>query len=597
VVTDVKIANGRMSGMVSFSTNTRAGEIWADIKGGFLKDVSVGYQIDEYKEDKGVVNVTKWTLLEASIVSVPADASVGLNRSHTKLVEHKMAETLETPVAEFDIDIARRDLKMAKAIGAKEAVASERRRVSDVDALFALNIVPRGNEFYSGLRLRAIDEGWSLESTRKVLLDVLSGECEPAMDYQAPDVRVEGRSHPVVTPAPVVVPASNSRRQISDIQAGEDALDKFAKGAKQGLLVRSGLSVSSDEIASAREGGFVGMSLTRLADSYLRLRGINTHSLSEDQLAERAFSTRRAFGASPSDFPAILTATAEKSMLMGWSEAPESWQLWTRRGTLPDFKRGERVGLSGFSDLDKIGTDGEIAYGKYTDRAEYIQVSEYAKKFRLNRRTIVNDDLGAFTQIPRGMGRAANRKVGDVVYALISGAGPTLNQDSTALFDVSTHKNYVSSSGAAPSTTTLTTAYAAMALQKDPNTASVLNITPKYLLVPKALEVAANVLRSSAYDPAGTTSSVSKRDAPNPFQNRFEVISDGRLDGQSTTAWVLVSDPNVFDTIEVAFLNGMAEPALREQEEWDLSGVEYVVRVDFGASVLDFRTMYKNAGT
>lgn len=603
VVKNVRIDGKRLVGDLIFSNNQKANEIWSDVKEGFLKDISIGYIVDDYEENKEGIIVIRWTLLETSIVSVPADISVGVNRK----LEKKMPEESKKEDSEvFDIDLARRDLKIAKRQGAKEAVIHERKRVSDIDNLFSLDAIPR-SELFASIRLRAIDEGWKIEEARRITLEVMSGLAEPALDYRMPDIQFEGRnisSNPQKqiyrdangNPTPIVVPSSNNRRSINEIVAGDDALEKFAKGASQGILVRSGIADKKEDIQAAREGGFVGMSLARLADSYLRLRGVATNNLSDDQLAERAFSTRRAFGASPSDFPAILTATAEKSMLMGWDESPESWMKWTRRGTLPDFKRGERVGLSGFSDLDKIGTDGEIAYGKFTDRAEYIQVSEYAKKFRLNRRTIVNDDLAAFTQVPRGMGRAANRKVGDVVYALLASAGPTMNQDSTLLFDVSTHKNYVSSSGAAPSTASLAIAYTAMAIQKDPNSLSVLNIIPKFLLTPKTLEVTANVLRTSTFDPAGTTNSISKRDAPNPFQNRFEVISDARLDGQSTTAWVLTADPNTFDTIEVAFLNGMAEPALREQEEWDMSGVEYVVRVDFGASVLDYRTMYKNAG-
>lgn len=52
----------------------------------------------------------------------------------------------------------------------------------------------------------------------------------------------------------------------------------------------------------------------------------------------------------------------------------------------------------------------------------------------------------------------------------------------------------------------------------------------------------------------------------------------------------------MFDTVEVAFVDGIAEPYLREEEEWDTRGVQWVCGVDFGVSALDFRGMYKHKG-
>ena len=217
----------------------------------------------------------------------------------------------------------------------------------------------------------------------------------------------------------------------------------------------------------------------------------------------------------------------------------------------------------------------------------------YAKKYRITRKLIINDDLRALSAIPRAMGRAGNRKVGDITYALLNGTGPTLNQDSTALFDTSSHKNYVAAS-TAPTVATLNTAAVAMAKQTDPNTSAVLNIQPRFLMVPKALEHTARVLMAATYDPAGTGATL----PPNPFSGRYEVITDARLDGQTygTAAWYLLADPNIFDTFEVAFLNGMAEPYMRENQEWDGQGTSYLVGVDFGVSALDFRSVHKYRG-
>lgn len=61
--------------------------IKAKVDSGTLKGVSVGYSIRDYKvirDNKGKVkgyDITKWSPFEISIVSVPADATVGVGRS------------------------------------------------------------------------------------------------------------------------------------------------------------------------------------------------------------------------------------------------------------------------------------------------------------------------------------------------------------------------------------------------------------------------------------------------------------------------------------------------------------------------------------
>lgn len=73
---------------VRFGSSDRAKEIWGDVQDGILKSVSVGYRIDEMKltktGSKGAPDeytVTKWTPYEVSLVTVPADATVGVGRS------------------------------------------------------------------------------------------------------------------------------------------------------------------------------------------------------------------------------------------------------------------------------------------------------------------------------------------------------------------------------------------------------------------------------------------------------------------------------------------------------------------------------------
>ncbi|MDD5212244.1 MAG: HK97 family phage prohead protease, partial [Sulfuricurvum sp.] len=72
---------------VRFSRSERGDEVFKDVVDGIRKNVSVGYQIEEMllesrDGDTETYRVTKWMPFEVSIVSVPADTSVGVGRSH-----------------------------------------------------------------------------------------------------------------------------------------------------------------------------------------------------------------------------------------------------------------------------------------------------------------------------------------------------------------------------------------------------------------------------------------------------------------------------------------------------------------------------------
>lgn len=66
---------------VRFGRSALASEVLADVQDGIRRNVSVGYQIHKISEEKGVMRATQWEPVEISIVSVPADATVGIGRA------------------------------------------------------------------------------------------------------------------------------------------------------------------------------------------------------------------------------------------------------------------------------------------------------------------------------------------------------------------------------------------------------------------------------------------------------------------------------------------------------------------------------------
>ena len=291
-----------------------------------------------------------------------------------------------------------------------------------------------------------------------------------------------------------------------------------------------------------------------------------------------------AFTHGTSDFTNLLADVATKSMLKGYDEAEETFQSWTSVGNLPDFKAAKRVDLNTFPSLAQVEPGAEYKYATIGDRGETIQLATYGSLFSITRQAIVNDDLDVFTRLPNKMGRAAIRTVGNLVYAVLSG-NPTMG-GGTALFHAN-HSNLLTA--AALGTASVDALDAAMAKQKDP-TGNTLNIGLAYIIVPRALKGAAMQVANSEFE-VGAGSKTNT--APNWMRGAFEVIADARLDAVSASNWYGAANPNQFDTIEVAYLDGQTAPTLEQQGGWTVDGVEFKVRIDAGVKALDWRGLAK----
>ncbi len=354
----------------------------------------------------------------------------------------------------------------------------------------------------------------------------------------------------------------------------EDSRDKFRAGARASIMARAGLD--KDDRANA----YRGYSMMDMARECLAQAGINARGMGKMELVSAAFT------GTGSDFPLLLANVAEKAMMKGYEEAEETFQLWTGIGSLGDFKPGKRVDLNTFPSLSKVQDGGEYRYAEIGERGETVQLATYGKLFSLTRQTIINDDLDAFTKIPRRMGRAAIRTIGDLVYAILT-SNPAM-ADNLALFHAD-HDNLLT--GAGLSTAAVDAMRVAMRLQTDGVTT--LNIRLAHLLVPASLEGAANVVRDSEFEVGASSKN---NTTPNSVRNTFDVISDGRLDAASAVTWYGAASTGMHDTIEVQYLDGQQAPTLEQQDGWNIDGVEFKVRMDAGVKALDYRTLAKNPG-
>ncbi len=343
------------------------------------------------------------------------------------------------------------------------------------------------------------------------------------------------------------------------------------------LKARAGVKTADSELTS--DNPYRSMSLVEMARAALNDAGVGTASL-----GDRMSLVGAAFTHSSSDFGTVLADVAHKTMLKGYSEAPETFDLWTQRGSLSDFKITSRVALNDMKSLEKVPEGAEFKYGTVGERGEKIALATYGKRFSITRQAIINDDLGAFTRITQLMGAAARRTVGDLVYAILVD-NPKMS-DGKALFHAD-HKNLYAA-GSALSVEALTKARTAMRTQKLEE-GKALNITPEYLIVPAALETDAEMLMNDTVYPG------KNNNQRNPVANMASVITEARLDDNSPASWYLAAG-GMYDTIEVAYLDGNENPFLDQMQGWSVDGTEFKVRLDAGVSPLDFRTMSKSTG-
>ncbi|WP_252497867.1 ClpP-like prohead protease/major capsid protein fusion protein [Escherichia coli] len=360
--------------------------------------------------------------------------------------------------------------------------------------------------------------------------------------------------------------------------AGSGAMNMYAgNGNIVGDSVKAALMARSGLADVEKDNRYNGYSLRELARASLVDRGVSGIPGNPLGMVGMAFTH------SSSDFGGILADVAHKSLLKGWEDSPETFHAWTKKGTLTDFKVAHRVGMDGFKSLRKVLPGSEYKYASTSDRSEPIALATYGELFSIDRQAIINDDMSALTSIPQQMGAAASRTVGDLVYAVL-----VANQrmgDKNPLFDAK-HSNLINSELDIPG---LSAARKAMRMQKN-NAGAVLNIPPRFLLVPVELEDRATQLIRSTSLPDAQNSGVF-----NPYNDALTVITEARLDADSVKSWYLLAGQGS-DTIEVAYLDGIDTPYLEQQQGFTVDGVTFKVRIDAGVSPLDWRGMVKSSG-
>lgn len=500
--------------------------------------------------------------IAAMAMSTTRPAFAGPKPKGTNVMDPKGNDTAPGNLAADTITTEAAQALVTTTVAA--AVAKERDRSAGITAL--------AEKFNLGKDWSAkmVTENKSLDEARASALDALA---------EKGDAAGVGHSGPAI------------------IAVGQDARDKFLIGASNALMQRAGVMGTMRKFAEMRgekvdldPGEFSGIRTVELARMALDMQGIRMQSYDHNKIMAAALTARGEGGAqSTSLFPVLLENTLHKLLQASYGITPDTWSRVCTIGSIKDFRPHKRYLRGTLSRLDGLTETGEFKYKQIPDAVkETLTGSTKGNIIAVTRQALVDDDLGAFTDLTADLGRAAKLTIEVEFYEMLaenSGFGPSMS-DTVSFF----HADHDNVGTGAPSVDNFEAIAVIMASQTDPSGNNILDIMPAVWLGPLGLAGNAKVINGAEYDP----DTASKLQKPNKVRGLFkDVVGTARLTG---TPWYAFGDPEINPAFEVAFLDGVIEPFLDIEEGWKTDGTEMKVRHDWGMAGVNYRAGARSTG-
>lgn len=617
---------------------------WTKVREGHVTDVSAGYQVLERtyvpkgktqivsgRNYSGPVSVvTKWKLREGSITPIGADEQAkmrgisdgfpdapetkeqSMNAEFRALcVENGMPESTsdadslvwaktnlgkreaatdpppngdkgrQDPPAETREDKADEEARFLKLLnGALDAREQKRTQFrAEVDSLCELADVPDEK-----------DRCYGLDNLTKVREHIVNAKKNRSAVIPGLP-RVEGSARDATFSA---YQTAFTLRTMSSCGARQETIDKIFPVAERS---------KAPEVDQMRY-----RTMMDIAQDCLRMDGIDIRGLSREQTAIAALgflqqaNVRASFDPAyhvTGSFPKLTQDAMNKSMMVGYTECPSTWQICFRTGdSVADFKTIHRMRLGAIPNLPDWPDNTSPESVSLADAEETYKVEPKSLKISFSYRLLVNDDTSMVSRIPSMFGAAAARTVNAAAWAQVT-SNPTMT-DGQALFLATATGNRkrsnLTTGSATPTIATRQTMANKMRQMRGENTPEgnegpdILNLEPRFMVGPTALETAINQLVFGPYDPQS-----SQFMTYNPATNLTPII-EPLLDANSTTAFYLFAHYSQIDTVEVTFLQGHESPVVRNWADFDTLAQNAAVLQAFAAKVLNHRGLQRHDG-
>lgn len=563
--------------------DAEADRLFEKIADGIVVNTSVGYRVHKFEKIEDaedgipVMRATSWTPHEVSSVSIGADDGAGVRSASPEFNSCEVITRGKAPHEEKRM--ADENMKTpAPAVGGSEAappaaVDPARAVALDRERQAAIRAAVRKAQLDEGIADKLVNDGTTLDAARGIILDKLSE-----------------RTH------------QNSTSSHVRIEGGEDQVDKFMRGAEAWLIRRSGkmefvqaaVKAGKTSAVESDPGEFRGLTLIGLAREFLERRGVNTRRLTDERIAELALQKRSGGMQTASDFPVLLENVTYKVMLGAYETTPHEWSRFCARGSVANFHAHTRYRAGAFGILDDVNDHGELKNKAIPDgEKRQVTIGTKGNIIAISRKTLIQDDMGVFTNIAPEFGRTAQNTIEYVVWSKITangGLGADYG-DGNPLFHSS--RSNINTTASALSIAGLDADRSIMRRQNAPAAqtgAPKPNIMPAILVVAAEYGMTARSLNTDEFDHDST-----KLQKRNPMRGVFkDIIDSTQLTG---TRRYLFADPAVNPVIEVTFLQGQEAPQMESEESFAVLGLRWRLFMDFGVNLVDYRGSVTNAGS
>ena len=259
VIESVELSGDRvLRAKVRFGRSALAQEVFQDVVDGIRSNVSVGYRVNKMERsttNKDEYLVRSWSPLEVSVVSIPADPSVGVGRSAVAL---EPKPTIEPSI--------KKESKMDNEVNL-DAVRAEAAEAAAKNASAIIELAARHNK--RDLGDAALRSGKSIEQFRGELLDVI-GSDKPLANENIGLSKKEIRQFSVVRAiAALANPTDRRLREAAafEFEVSEAAAQRYGRAAQGVMLPTDVLGVWKRDLNTSDDNEIVATNL--LANEFI----------------------------------------------------------------------------------------------------------------------------------------------------------------------------------------------------------------------------------------------------------------------------------------------------------------------------------------
>ena len=573
-----RLEGGRGYATLKFSAADDVEPVWQRVADGTLQSISVGYRVHRYEQipdpvtGQTVHRAVDWEPYEISVVPIPVDAAAVVRGE----------EPQDTAATAIEPPLLNEDATMPEPTPVNPPVL-------DIPAVPSAVPLPEPNRAATPPDLDAIRA-----DAERAAVERITGY-EPVLAAARgllPDTRVDE------------IRQSAIRERISPEVLRGRLWDAFTSGAaRPSMPARPETGLANDDPvtvlnamaealaartmpgyqppATGRHTEFMGWRPSDMIGELLRIRGDRNPPRNPTILAERAFQTT-------SDVPALLSAAANKMLLAAYAPAQPTYRTLFLRRDFRDFKPHRHLRVGDFPTLLPLSENGEVQAGTMSESQELVYLQTFARRIRVTRQMLVNDDLGAFTDFAAMIGRRVADFENATAYALLNSAtgdGPTLATGAAPVFSIAAARSNKATTGTALDLNNLSLGRAAVMRQKTLDGLPISIGASMRLLVGPSQELAARQLTVSVQ--ATQTSNA------NVYAGFVQPLVEPLI---AANRWYLFSDPMSAPVYVYGYLNGAEGPQVTTGPVSGVDGVEVSVIFDFGVGAIDWRGAWFNPG-